>query len=150
MGIGTILKTLKCVVSFPVSTPTPAERRRFKRFRFTSVVRLRREDESWDCSLLDVSFRGFLARCPANWRIFAGDRLRVEWRLAELITLEMDAEVAHVAGDQIGCSWQARDAESFAHLKRLVEMNLVNPKLVARELDALKAEPVKQFNCSGN
>lgn len=133
-----------------MSSPNPAERRRFKRFRFASVVRVRREDESWDCALLDVSFRGFLARCPADGRLFPGDRVRVEWRLAELITLEMDAEVAHANGDQIGCSWQARDAESFAHLKRLVEMNLVNPKLVARELQALKAEPVRQFDCSEN
>lgn len=128
----------------------PAERRRFKRFRFASVIRLRRDDETWECALVDLSFRGFLARCPVNSRIFAGDRLRVEWRLAELITLEMDAEVAHVNGDDVGCSWQARDAESFAHLKRLVEMNLVNPKLVARELEALKAEPVRQFSCTEN
>jgi hypothetical protein len=150
MALSTILGALKRVVSLPVSSPNPAERRRFKRFRFASVIRLRREDDALDCALLDVSFRGFLARCPVNWRIFPGDRLRVEWRLAELITLEMDAEVAHVAGDQIGCSWQARDAESFAHLKRLVEMNLVNPKLVARELEALKAEPVRQFNGTEN
>lgn len=133
-----------------MSNPHPAERRRFKRFRFASLIRLRRDDESWDCALLDLSFRGFLARCPANLRIFQGDKLRVEWRLAELITLEMDAEVAHVSGDQVGCSWQARDAESFAHLKRLVEMNLVNPKLVARELEALKAETVQQFSCGEN
>ncbi|MGH8400582.1 MAG: PilZ domain-containing protein [Gammaproteobacteria bacterium] len=133
-----------------MSDTNPYERRRFKRFRFASVIRLRRDDEAWDCALLDVSFRGFLARGPANWRIFAGDRLRVEWRLAELITLEMDAEVAHVVGDEIGCSWQARDAESFAHLKRLVEMNLVNPKLVARELESLKAEAVRQFSSTGN
>lgn len=137
-------------MKLPVSNSNPAERRRFKRFRFASVIRLRREDEAWECALLDVSFRGFLARCPAGWRVFAGDRLRVEWRLAELITLEMDAEVAHVDGEQIGCSWQARDAESFAHLKRLVEMNLVNPKLVARELEALKAEPVRQFSATEN
>ncbi|HET7922823.1 MAG TPA: PilZ domain-containing protein [Gammaproteobacteria bacterium] len=131
-----------------MSAPDPVERRRFKRFRFHSVIRLRRDDESCECTLLDVSFRGFLARCPAGWRVFASDRLRVEWRLAELITLEMDAEVMHVNGVEVGCSWQARDAESFAHLKRLVEMNLVNPKLVARELEALKAEPVRQFGAT--
>lgn len=100
--------------------------------------------------MLDVSFRGFLARCPADGHISPGDRLNVEWRLAELITLKMDAEVVHVAGDQVGCSWQARDAESFSHLKKLVELNLANPKLVARELEALKAEPVKQFNPAEN
>ncbi|HET7650394.1 MAG TPA: PilZ domain-containing protein [Gammaproteobacteria bacterium] len=133
-----------------MSNPKPMERRRFKRFRFASVIRLRRDEEAWECALLDMSFRGFLARYPAGRRVFAGDQVRVEWRLAELITLEMDAQVVHVDGDQIGCSWQARDAESFAHLKRLVEMNLVNPKLVARELAALKAEPVPQFDDAEN
>ena len=124
------------------------ERRRFKRFRFASVVRVKHGDAVWDCALLDVSFRGFLARCPAGWHPTAGDRLRVEWRLAELITLELDAVVMHLDEGRIGCTWEARDAQSFAHLKRLVEMNLVNPKLVARELEALKAEPIKQFGDS--
>ena len=124
------------------------ERRRFKRFRFASVIRVKHGDAVKDCALLDVSFRGFLGRCPPGWRPGAGDRLRVEWRLAELITLELDAIVMHVEDDRIGCTWEARDAQSFNHLKRLVEMNLVNPKLVARELEALKAEPIKQFSDS--
>ena len=123
-----------------------SERRRFKRFRFASVVRVQHGDSARDCSLLDVSFRGFLARCPTGWRPSTGDRLRVEWRLAELIKLELDAVVMHTEGDRIGCTWEARDAQSFAHLKRLVEINLVNPKLVARELDNLKEEAVRQFN----
>src|SRR5579872_6135861 len=123
-----------------------SERRRFKRFRFASVIRVQHRDTTRDCSLLDVSFRGFLARCPAGWMPSAGDRLRVEWRLAELIKLELDAVVMHTEEDRIGCTWEARDAQSFAHLKRLVEINLVNPKLVARELANLKEEAVRQFN----
>jgi len=123
-----------------------SERRRFKRFRFNSVVRVQQGDAVRDCSLVDVSFRGFLARCPAGWRPASGDRLRVEWRLAELIKLELDAVVVNARGDCIGCTWEARDAQSFAHLKRLVEINLVNPKLVARELANLKEDAVRQFN----
>jgi hypothetical protein len=123
-----------------------SERRRFKRFRFASVIRVQHGDSTRDCTLLDVSFRGFLGRCPAGWRPSAGDRLRVEWRLAELIKLELDAVVMHTEEDRIGCTWEARDAQSFAHLKRLVEINLVNPKLVARELASLKEDAVRQFN----
>jgi hypothetical protein len=126
----------------------PSERRRFKRFRFSSVIRVRHRDLEWDCALLDVSFRGFLARCPDGWLPVSGDRLQVEWRLAELITLELDATVMHAGGGHMGCSWEAHDPESFAHLKRLVELNLVNPKMVARELAALKAEPIPQFTDS--
>ena len=121
------------------------ERRRFRRFRFSSVIRVREGDAVQECELLDVSLRGFLARCPADWRAVEGDRLRVEWRLAELIKLELDARVVHVSGDHIGCSWEARDPESFAHLKRLVEINLMDPKLVVRELESLRGESVKQF-----
>lgn len=123
----------------------PAERRRYRRFRFASVLRVQQGDGFRDCVLLDVSFRGFLASCPAGWAPAPGDRLRVEWHLAALIKLELDAEVMHVSGDRIGCTWEARDAQSFAHLKRLVEMNLQDPRLVARELTQLKSETVRRF-----
>ena len=125
--------------------PASAERRRFQRFRFTSVLRVQHGDQARDCALLDMSFRGFLARCPEGWQPASGDRLRVEWRLAELIKLELDAVVMHAADGHMGCSWEARDAQSFAHLKRLVEMNLGDARLMARELEALKAEPIRQF-----
>ncbi|MGH8280648.1 MAG: PilZ domain-containing protein [Gammaproteobacteria bacterium] len=124
------------------------ERRRFRRFRFSSVIRVRQGDTVQECEMLDMSLRGFLGRCPANWRPAEGDRLRVEWRLAELIKLELDAVVMHVNGEHIGCSWEARDPESFAHLKRLVEINLLDSKLVARELEALKSETTRQHGDS--
>lgn len=126
--------------------PASAERRRFQRFRFSSVLRIQHGDEeARDCALQDMSFRGFLARCPEGWQPTPGDRLRVEWRLAELIKLELDAVVMHVAGGYMGCSWEARDVQSFAHLKRLVELNLGDARLMARELKALRMEPIRQF-----
>lgn len=121
------------------------ERRRYTRFRFASVIRARDGDAVWECALMDLSLRGFLARCPQGWSPAPGDRFRVEWRLAELISLDLDAVVMHSGLDRIGCTWEARDEQSFEHLKRLVEMNLKDPKLVRRELAALKAEPVRQF-----
>ena len=128
-----------------MASASGAERRRYQRFRFNSVVRVQQGDGFRDCALLDVSFRGFLASCPAGWAPAAGDRLRVEWHLAALIKLELDAEVMHAAADRIGCTWEARDAQSFTHLKRLVEMNLADPRLVARELAQLKSETERRF-----
>ena len=128
-----------------MASVVPAERRRFQRFRFDSVLRVRQGDGLQECALLDMSFRGFLARCPRDWLPHPGERLEVEWRLAEMIQLELDAVVVHAVADRIGCTWEARDAESFAHLKRLVEMNLADRRLVARELEYLKAEPVRRF-----
>ena len=122
-----------------------AERRRYTRFRFASVIRTRHGDGLRECALMDLSLRGFLARCPDGWMPAEGDRLRVEWRLAELITLDLDAVVVHADAGHIGCTWEARDAQSFAHLKRLVVLNLGDPKLVARELESLKGEPIRHF-----
>ncbi|MGH8278394.1 MAG: PilZ domain-containing protein [Gammaproteobacteria bacterium] len=116
------------------------ERRRFQRFRFSSVITVQRGDVTQECEMLDMSLRGFLARCPDSWQPAEGDKFKVEWRLADLIKLELDAVVMHVHDGRIGCTWEARDAESFAHLRRLVEVNLLDPKLVERELEALKAE----------
>ena len=123
----------------------PAERRRFQRFRFDSVLHVRQGDGLQECVLLDMSFRGFLARCPRDWLPQSGERLEVEWQLAKMIRLELDAVVVHAGADRIGCTWEARDTESFAHLKRLVEMNLADHRLVARELEYLKDEPVRRF-----
>ena len=123
-----------------------AERRRYTRFRFASVIRAQHGDGYRECALVDLSLRGFLAACPSGWLPLEGDRLRVEWRLAELITLDLDAVVMHAYDGRIGCVWEARDAQSFAHLKRLVEMNLRDPKLVARELESLRGEPIRQFS----
>ncbi|MGB9430358.1 MAG: PilZ domain-containing protein [Gammaproteobacteria bacterium] len=131
-----------------MSVQTGHERRRFHRFRFSSVIRVRQGDTVQECEMLDMSFRGFLARCPSGWQPVEGDRLRVEWRLAELIKLELDAVVMHVHDGHMGCSWEARDPESFTHLKRLVEINLLDPKLVARELEALKGETAHQHGDS--
>lgn len=128
-----------------MASASGAERRRYQRFRFASVIRVQQGDGFRDCTLLDVSFRGFLARCPTGWVPASGDRLRVEWHLAALIKLELDAEVMHAAEDRIGCTWEARDAQSFTHLKRLVEMNLADSKLVARELAQLKSETLRRF-----
>ncbi len=140
-GLLTILRTPRYLMGYE-SMPVQQghERRRFRRFRFASVIHVRQGDAVQECEMLDMSFRGFLARCPAGWRPVEGDRLRVEWRLAELIKLELEAIVVHVNGDHIGCSWEAHDPESFAHLQRLVEINLLDSKLLARELEALKGE----------
>src|SRR5262249_52667997 len=126
-------------------TASGAERRRFQRFRFASVIRIQQGDGVRDCALIDVSFRGFLARCPAGWTPAPGERLRVEWHFAALIKLDLDAAVMHADRDPIGCTLQPRHAQACGPLEPLVEMTLAAPKLVTRELALLRSEPVRQF-----
>ena len=120
--------------------PYTKERRRFTRFRFSSMVRVFTGEVELDCNLLDLSLRGFLIQCPSNWHPKAHTSFKLEWHIADVIKLEMNAEVIRIKDNYLGCEWKAHDAESYAHLTRLVEINLLDKKLMERELKALKAD----------
>jgi hypothetical protein len=49
----------------------------------------------------------------------------------------MDVEVAHQENDEMGLNCKDIDVDSITHLRRLVELNLGDPKLLERELSAL-------------
>ena len=49
----------------------------------------------------------------------------------------MGVTAAHVMPHRIGFEWQKIDLDSFAELKRLVELNLGDPAILNRELSAL-------------
>jgi hypothetical protein len=46
-------------------------------------------------------------------------------------------EVAHVEGEHVGLLCRSIDIESITHLRRLLEINLGDAKLLERELKAL-------------
>ncbi len=114
------------------------ERRLSRRFRFTSIMRIRDGDRLHDCKILDLSLRGFRARCPSGWRPHSGVHFTVEWRVADSIKLDMQADVIRVKNGVIGCKWQAYDAESSAHLQRLIAIRQLRKD--AREREALKTQ----------
>ena len=117
-----------------------SERRRFRRFRFPSIIRIRDGERAHDCRIIDLSSRGFRARCPRDWQPHSGTHFAVEWHLADIIKLEMQADVMRVKNGVIGCQWQAHDAESAAHLQRLIEISGLRKQARERELQALKTQ----------
>ncbi len=121
-------------------TSNDSERRRFRRFRFPSIIRIREGEHLHDCRIIDLSLHGFRARCPSGWRPDSGARLAVEWRVADIIKLDMQADVMRIKNGVIGCQWQAHDAESSAYLQRLIEISGLRKQARDRELEALKAQ----------
>jgi PilZ domain len=124
-------------------TKTADERRQTRRFRFPSIIRIRDGEGLHDCRIIDLSLRGFRARCPSGWQPESGKHFNVEWRLADVIKLEMQADVMRVKNGVIGCQWQAQDAESSTHLQRLIEISGLRKQARERELENLKAEKAK-------
>ncbi len=115
------------------------ERREYRRFRFPSIIRVHDSGQSHDCRIIDLSLHGFRARCPSGWRPQCGSHFFLEWHVADVIKLELQADVTRFKNGVIGCRWQAEDEQSSAHLQRLVEISRLRKHARERELEAMKA-----------
>ena len=111
--------------------------RRFHRFPVEGSVHVYSGTQMWTAGLLDVSLRGVLVAEPANWNGAAGSRYRLDLRLATGLVISMSVDLARVEPGQLGFACRRIDLDSFARLKRLVELNLGNVEMLNRELSAL-------------
>jgi len=116
---------------------TDAQRRHFTRIPFDTQCRLISLDnsQSWMAEVVDLSLHGVLMKCPENLSVSRGNELKLELSLNddELI-IAMEAKVAHKHEDIIGFECEHIDLESMSHLRRILELNLGDPKLVEREI----------------
>ena len=115
------------------------ERRRFRRFPVEGTVRLFSPTAMWNSTLLDMSLRGVLIERPADWDGVTGQSYRLDVRLAGGVLIGMGTTLARVCPETLGFNCERIDLDSFARLKRLVELNLGNADVLNRELSALGA-----------
>lgn len=114
-----------------------ADRRRFHRFSFEGMVRLYSGTAMWETKLVDISLKGVLIERPLEWNGKAGSNYRMDLRINNSVIISMGVTAAHVMPHRIGFRWEKIDLDSFAQLKRLVELNLGDPELLNRELSSL-------------
>ena len=114
-----------------------ANRRLFQRIHFDADVRLYSDRAMWPTRLLDISLKGALVERPENWESAVGKIQRLEIRMHTTLVISVNAHVAHVTPAQVGYQFQRIDLDSFVRLKRLIELNLGDPKLLNRELSNL-------------
>ena len=114
------------------------ERRRFHRVLFDAPTRILDGKNEFIAPLVDLSLNGALLIRPENWSPPAGSIVRLIVLLDDSETrIEMEAEVAHLEADTLGLRCRSIDMESIGHLRRLVELNLGDPELLERDLEAL-------------
>jgi len=121
----------------PTQTADAPNRRRFQRFHFEGTVKLYSDKAMWESKLVDISLKGVLIERPIEWNGKVGSRYRMDLRINQSVIISMGVNAAHIMPHRIGFEWQKIDLDSFAELKRLVELNLGDPAILNRELSAL-------------
>lgn len=113
------------------------QRRHFTRIPFDTRYRLQTADNSkqWTSQVADLSLHGVLIKRPEDFTGQVGDRLVLELILGEAeVTIHMDVHIAHVHDDLLGLECEHIELEGMTHLRRILELNLGDPKLMEREI----------------
>lgn len=119
------------------------ERRQHTRIAFHSPAELVFLERTIDVVVLDLSLKGALISLPADTTIenYSVCMLHVHLNGPELSdNISMETRVAHAEGGRAGLLCLTIDIDSVTHLRRLVELNLGDPKLLERELSMLVGE----------
>lgn len=115
------------------------ERRRFSRVKFSVPVTLLQGDHQWQAELLDISLKGLLVEMPATAHCDKRMSLIASIPLSDQALIEMMVHPAHQDNNLLGLRCVSIDMESISHLRRLVELNLIDPSAAERELNELIA-----------
>ena len=112
-----------------------ADKRQFSRINFNAPVTLESNGKIWNSQLLDISLKGALIERPNNWNGINGEQFRLFIKLPDSdIHIDMEVELAHLEDKRIGFHCIHIDLDSVTSLRRLVELNLGNEKLLEREI----------------
>lgn len=119
-----------------------SERRRYSRINFCGDCSISHEVQqhrvSVDATLIDISLTGALLDVPAGWQHDTDKELNLNLTLpGSDITLEINSQVCHQASQQLGIKFLSISLESITHLKRLIQLNLGDEKLLHREMSQL-------------
>lgn len=114
------------------------ERRQFTRFPFDGTVSFDYQGTSYQCDLIDISLQGALMEMKDEWVLGRVPNIDFDLQLNDhAVEVKFKGSIVHVKGSQIGINCEHIDIDSASHLKRLVELNLGDSLLLARELSAM-------------
>jgi hypothetical protein len=117
----------------------PEDRRRFQRIATDKPVELESSGNHYAGSVVDISLRGLLVEIGSAAVLpRQGDAAHARIHLSDPEPcIELDGTIAHVEPGQLGLHCTTLDLDSAARLRRLVELNLADDRLLERELGEL-------------
>jgi hypothetical protein len=119
---------------------TRQERRDFSRIALHRPATLDVRGAKVACQLLDLSLRGALLKVPIAFGAAVGQACTLNVQLDSGFSfIRMVGTIAHAGEETAGVRCGEIDLDSIAHLRRLVEVNLGDDRLLHREWSALVA-----------
>jgi hypothetical protein len=117
-----------------------AERRDFSRIALKRPARVEADGAQAACELQDVSLRGALVRVSRTFAAPVGRPVTLVILLDHgAAAIRMRGTVAHRDDATLGLRCRDVDLEGLTHLRRILEVNLGEERLLHRELEALVA-----------
>ncbi len=118
----------------------PHERRHYVRVEFEAPASLTTGSHSVSVQVLDLSLKGVLIAAPGAEVLGPGMLCHLTIPLtATDCHIAMSVEVAHVHGLHAGLLCHSMDLDSATHLRRLIELQLGDSRLLERDLAELLA-----------
>lgn len=113
------------------------ENRRFHRVVHDARATVFGPGRDWPCQLHDLSLKGCLLEAGSDWQLDPEQTYRVSIWLARDIEIGMDTRPVYQNGRYAGFQCVSIDLESATELRRLLELNLGDPALLERDIQAL-------------
>ncbi|MCX7554455.1 PilZ domain-containing protein [Marinicella sp. S1101] len=113
------------------------ERRRYTRIPWRKEVTLYSGMEAHNAQILDISLKGVLLENPDNHKANPGDLYRLSIPLENSPAIIMNIQVVHANEAVFGAEWTQIDMDSFASLKRTIELNIEEKELLRDDIKKL-------------
>ncbi len=114
-----------------------SDARHFSRIQFSKPVSLSNANNKWQCELIDISLHGALTSRPDDWHGKVDEIYQLDLILSDDSKIVMEVKAVHIEQRSLGFSCNHISLDSVTHLRRLVELNLGNEKILERELNEL-------------
>lgn len=110
------------------------EQRNYRRINFRTEADVTLKNSIYRCDLVDLALQGALFRSERELSLPLGSQVPLSIYLPETsIRMEFIGELIHQNGQFYGFIFTSEEAESMAHLRRLLELNVGDAALTEKE-----------------
>jgi hypothetical protein len=114
------------------------DKRHFHRVAHDARATVTNGGQPIPATVLDLSLKGCLVEFREGARALSAERdYEIRIHLGEGVEIVMEASLAHNEQSRAGFACRYIDLDSACALRRLVELNLGDPELLERDLEAL-------------
>ena len=113
------------------------DNRRYQRIFYKAEATLSCDERTWPCEITDLSLKGCLLCLEFPWEENLEKIYTLTLHLSEQSNIKMALTATHVVGNNVSFKCEHIDIDSISELRRLIELNLGDSKLLERDLLAL-------------